>query len=105
MEKQLLSVLYEKPIFMMTGREFLLLTQPQQSHEVTPEATSKEKRLVYGLLGLQKLLGCSHTIASKIKQSGKINGCFSQIGRKIVFDADAVLLTLNKETNEQRAKE
>lgn len=49
---------------------------------------------VYGLSGLAKLLKCSHPTAQRIKDSGKIP--FSQVGRKLIFDADAVLSALGK---------
>lgn len=85
----------EIPIWQMTGRQFIDLlsynTAPQQ--EVSQ---SVAKQYVYGLSGLRQLIGCSHVTAQKIKNSGKINGCFSQVGRKLVFDADAVLNALKK---------
>lgn len=52
-----------------------------------------ENKLIYGLHGLRNLLGCSHATAQKIKNT-KLKGCYSQVGRKIVFDQDKVLSTL-----------
>jgi len=52
-----------------------------------------ENKLIYGLLGLRNLLGCSHATAQKIKNT-KLNGCFYQTGRKIVFDEAKVLKAL-----------
>lgn len=87
--------LKSKPIWQMTGDEFLFLNgQPQQTVKI--ETTEPQKRYVYGLSGLRQLLGCSHVTAQKIKNSGKIKGCFSQVGRKLIFDADLVLSKLSK---------
>lgn len=52
-----------------------------------------ETRFVYGLSGLCELLHCSHSTAYKFKSS-VLSGTYAQIGRKIVFDVDKVLLKL-----------
>jgi excisionase family DNA binding protein len=51
-------------------------------------------QLIYGVDGLARLLNCSKPTAQRIKDSGKIP--FMQLGRKIVFDEQAVLQALNK---------
>ena len=62
------------------------------SRESTKTSTAKgEKRYVYGLAGIARLFGCSLPTANRIKQSGKINRAITQIGRKIIVDADLVL--------------
>ncbi|MDQ6482344.1 DUF3853 family protein [Dyadobacter sp. LHD-138] len=60
---------------------------------VSTTAQQPSKQYVYGLAGLQELLGCSKATALKLKQSGKIP--FKQIGRKLIFEVDAVLSALN----------
>lgn len=50
-----------------------------------------EKRYVYGLKGLARLLGCSKTTASRIKSSGKIDKAVTQIGALLIIDADLAL--------------
>lgn len=84
--------LKEKPLWQMTGEEFLFL----QTHSGIPEnqpqpSLTKDKKYVYGILGIAKLFGCSIPTASRIKQSGKIIKAITQIGRKIVVDADLAL--------------
>lgn len=86
----------EKPLWQITVAEFMELLQPAEVKQSLFDTTNSEKRYVYGLSGLRQLIGCSHVTAQKIKDSGKINGCFSQVGRKLVFDADAVLNALKK---------
>lgn len=86
----------QKPLWQMNGAEFLELQRMVVKPSETPSATNCEPRLVYGLRGLSKLLGCSHTTANKIKHDPRLQGCYSQIGKKIVFDADKVLNVLMK---------
>jgi hypothetical protein len=82
-------------LWQMTGEDFLFLNG--QFHQVEKtDTTDPQKRYVYGLSGLRQLVGCSHVTAQRIKDSGKIKGCFSQVGRKLIFDADAVLTKLGK---------
>ena len=50
-----------------------------------------EKRSVYGLKGLARLLGCSKTTASRIKTSGKIDKAITQIGALLIIDAELAL--------------
>lgn len=85
----------EMPIWQMTARQLIDLL----SHHATPQPEVQQsvaKQYVYGLSGLRQLIGCSHVTAQRIKDSGKLKGCFSQVGRKLVFDADAVLNALKK---------
>lgn len=58
------------------------------------KATAAEKRHVYGLKGLARLLGCSKTTACRIKQSGKINAAITQVGALLIIDADLALKLL-----------
>lgn len=46
-------------------------------------------RYVYGLRGLAELLKCSHPTAYNIKAE-KLNGCYMQSGKTIVFDLEMV---------------
>ena len=55
------------------------------------------KEYVYGLKGLAKILGCSRTTASKIKNSGMIDDAISQVGKLIVIDKKKVLEIIAKE--------
>jgi hypothetical protein len=57
----------------------------------TPVTEKKEKKLVYGLTGIAELFNCSMSTAHRIKKSGKINKAITQVGRKIVVDAELAL--------------
>lgn len=86
----------ETPIWQLSVGEFLELLRPTETKQTESDTTQSEKRYVYGLAGLRQLVGCSHVTAQRIKDSGKIKGCYSQVGRKLIFDADAVLNVLKK---------
>ena len=83
-----------KPVWQMTGQEFILLNRHvlQESEMRTiPPAVETEKKYVYGIGGIARLFGCSMPTANRIKKSGKIDRAITQIGRKIIVDADMAL--------------
>ena len=90
-----INELLDKPVWQMTGEELLFLAQHGKTHdegEVTVKSSAKEqKHFVYGLAGLARLFGCSLPTANRIKQSGKIDRAITQIGRKIIIDAELTL--------------
>lgn len=89
------------PIWQLTVGEFLELTE-KSFHPMLEKAKSaqpsnkQEKRLVYGIAGLAKLLSCSMTTAQKYKNSGVFDKAITQIGRKIIIDADLALKLAGK---------
>ena len=97
-----INELLDKPVWQMTGEELLFLAQHSNistSKELTKASSSKEeKRYVYGLAGIARLFGCSLPTANRIKQSGKINRAITQVGRKIIVDADLALELAGRKT-------
>ena len=86
--------LKEKPIWQMTGEEFLFLQQNSESKQIQSASavvTNPQKKYVYGIAGIARLFGCSTPTANRIKQSGKIDKAITQIGRKIIVDAELAL--------------
>ena len=84
--------LKEKPIWQMTGEEFLFLQQNSESKPVHPVTVPEtQKKYVYGIGGIARLFGCSIPTANRIKQSGKIDKAITQIGRKIIVEAELAL--------------
>lgn len=84
--------LLAKPICMMTGEELTLLLQ--NTEKVTakvPAEVVPEKHYEYGIEGLAKVFGCSIPTANRIKKSGVIDAAITQVGRKIVVDAELAL--------------
>lgn len=97
-----INELLDKPVWQMTGEELIFLAQHgimSTSGEMTMSSSSqKERRYVYGLAGIARLFGCSLPTANRIKQSGKINRAITQIGRKIIVDADLALELAGRKT-------
>lgn len=60
------------------------------------------KKYVYGIAGIAKLFGCSIPTANRIKKSGKIDQAITQIGRKIIVDAELALELAGKKTGGRR---
>ena len=85
----------------MTGEEFIFLNRHALQGSGTKPAqpaADKEKKYVYGILGIAKLFGCSLPTANRIKKSGKIDKAITQIGRKIIVDAELALELAGKKT-------
>lgn len=98
-----INELLDKPVWQMTGEELLFLAQHgniSTSRESTMASSSKEEKryYVYGLAGIARLFGCSLPTANRIKQSGKINRAITQVGRKIIVDADLALELAGRKT-------
>ena len=90
----------DKPLALMTVREFLEVIEATKDNGETNEVGqvceavnvgNDGKRYVYGIEGLARLFGCSKATANRIKKSGKLDGAITQIGRKIIIDADKAL--------------
>ena len=96
-----INELLGKPVWQMTGEELLFLAQHGKmstSGETAKASSKEEKRYVYGLAGIARLFGCSLPTANRIKQSGKINRAITQVGRKIIVDADLALELAGRKT-------
>ncbi len=86
--------LLSKPVWQMTGEELLFLSRQTahiDSHTASTQETPTEKRYVYGIAGLCEIFGCSKPTAIRIKESGRIDKAITQVGRKIVIDAELAL--------------
>ena len=91
--------LRNKPLWQMTGEEFLYLQQNSEQKEVSATVVNNTtKKHVYGIAGIARLFGCSIPTANRIKQSGKIDKAVTQIGRKIIVDAELALELAGRKT-------
>ena len=101
----ILEELLGKPVWQMTGEELLFLArhdyQSNNTNTVTT-ATKEQKHFVYGISGIAHLFGCSLPTANRIKKSGKIDRAITQIGRKIIVDADLALELAGRKTGGRR---
>ena len=95
-----LQELLSKPVWQMTGEEFIFLSKhASRQTETQPQPiTDTERKYVYGILGIAKLFGCSLPTANRIKKSGKIDNAITQIGRKIIVDVELALELAGKQT-------
>lgn len=92
-----INQLLQKPVAMMTGEElFLLLSKGIESNN-TNMVQSVSRGNYYGIEGIARIFGCSVPTANRIKKSGVIDKAITQIGRKIVINAD-LALALAKES-------
>ena len=98
-EKLNFNQLLQKPIAMMTGEElcFLITKSVESTEAATPQVASKGN--YYGIEGIARV-----PTANRIKKSGIIDKAITQIGRKIVVDAD-LALSLAKESGGIHIKE
>ena len=62
---------------------------------------TRRKKYVYGRAGIAELFKCSKTTASRIKQSGLIDGAYKQVGRLIIVDAEKALELAAKASKEK----
>jgi len=80
-----------RPLFSLTVGEFLELQKKAEQPVILDVTTGKTEKYVYGISGLAGLFGCSRTTAGKIKASGKIDKAISQMGQKIIINADLAI--------------
>ena len=94
---------------MMTGEELCFLIEKyvesieKTTSQVAPSQVAPKGNF-YGIEGIARVFGCSVPTANRIKKSGIIDKAITQIGRKIVVDAD-LALSLAKESGGIRIKE
>lgn len=102
----------DKPLFQLTLGEFIEAMNGMKSMEPAVEEKKPTqvsvgndgKKYVYGINGIAQLFGCSKPTANRIKRSGKIDGAITQIGRKIIVDADKALELAGIKTGGRGAK-
>lgn len=89
--------LLKKPLWQLTAEEFLMLNNGSSSEPNIPILEPSQKKYVYGIDGIAKLFGCSKPTANRLKKSKKIDAAITQIGRKIIVDADLALKLAKEE--------
>ena len=88
--------LLQKPIAMMTGEELTFLLNSSMEAKANEQTPVVQKRTYYGIEGIAQVFGCSVPTANRIKRSGIIDAAITQIGRKIIVDADMALALAKK---------
>ena len=95
--------LLQKPIAMMTGEELTFLLNSNMEAKANEQTPVVHKRTYYGIEGIAQVFGCSVPTANRIKRSGIIDAAITQVGRKIIVDAD-MALALAKEAEANKEK-
>ena len=98
-----IKLLLQKPIAMMTGEELTFLLNSSMEAKANEQTPVVQKRTYYGIEGIAQVFGCSVPTANRIKRSGIIDAAITQIGRKIIVDAD-MALALAKEAEANKEK-
>ncbi|EKB56712.1 MULTISPECIES: DUF3853 family protein [Weeksellaceae] len=95
--------LLNKPIWQMTGEEFLFLNKQEikVNNNKNSSVNTKETKLVYGIRGIANLFDCSIATANRIKKSGVIDDAISQRNRTIVIDTEKALKLFKNNENEK----
>lgn len=88
---------------MMTGEELTFLLNSSMEAKANEQTPVVQKRTYYGIEGIAQVFGCSVPTANRIKRSGIIDAAITQIGRKIIVDAD-MALALAKEAEANKEK-
>jgi len=98
----------DTPLCMMTVGEFLEVLDAHLIAKRNEEESSNnnlgeyemipETKYVFGIQGIANLFNCSLVTAHRIKRSGKIDEAITQIGRKIVVDAELALKLARERT-------
>ena len=78
----------------MTIEEYM----EREAQKAQQQEAAKSRNYVYGLKGIEQLFNCSTTTAWRIKNSEWIKSAISQVGRKIVVDADLALELAHQNT-------
>lgn len=92
-----------KPIAMMTGEELTFLLNSSMEAKANEQTPVVQKRTYYGIEGIAQVFGCSVPTANRIKRSGIIDAAITQVGRKIIVDADkALALAKEAEANKEK---
>ena len=86
-----LMLLFKKPIALMNGEELAFLVGSCLCEKLNLKEPVKKKGIFYGIAGIAQVFGCSVPTANRIKRSGIIDDAITQIGRKIIVDADLAL--------------
>lgn len=90
--------LLKKPLFQLTTEEFVFVNKSSQKPglHISNNKAEKSKKYVYGILGIANLFDCSRSTANRLKKSKKIDAAITQIGRKIIVDAELALKLIDE---------
>ena len=97
------SALLEKPVWQMTGEEFMQLAQIAISRDSS--CGEEPIRYAYGVNELCAHIGCCQSTIYELKKKGVLDeAVVSRVGRRIVFDVERARALADTYQREQRSK-
>ena len=97
--------LMSKPVWQMSGEEFCILTMYATSTAPSSPSNNPRNTRVIGMKELAAYLGCCESTIYAIKKAGILDPAIvSQIGKRIVFDAECARQLADDYQKAQREK-
>ena len=85
--KPTLSRLLAKPIWQMTGEEFLRLNELGRENAAAGEEPKEVNEYAHGISELSQKIGCCQSTIHMLKKEGVLDEAIvSQVGRKIILN-------------------
>ncbi len=101
--KNNLASLLAKPIWQMTGEEFLQLNEQCKDRNISTDSETKVQ-YAYGIADLAQAVGCCQSTIYALKKSGVLDSAIvSRIGKRIIFDVGKARTVADNYQKEQRA--
>ena len=98
-----LSSLLAKPIWQMTGEEFLQLNELNINSVVSTAQAAGSVQYAHGISELSQMIGCCQSTIYVLKKEGVLDGAVvSQIGRRIIFDVDKARVLADEYQRQRR---
>lgn len=101
--KVLISDLLSKPIWQMTGEEFLQLNELSRDNVGANANSVEHVQYAHGISELSQMIGCCQSTVYALKKGGVLDDAVvSQIGRRIIFDAAKARILADEYQKQQR---
>ncbi len=95
--------LLQKPIWQMTGEEFLQLNQLSRSSADNSREEGQPTAYAHGIGELAQMIGCCQSTIYTLKKLGVLDEAIvSQIGKRIVFDVNKARILADGYQKSQR---
>ena len=103
MKEKSTHYLLDKPLWQMTGEEFLQLNEMTRNNSSHSKEDSAPKLYAHGINELASKLGCCQSTVYSLKKLGILDSAIvSQIGKRIVFDVNKARILADEYQKSQR---
>ena len=103
-QKPTFESLLAKPIWQMTGEEFLQLNELNINSAVSTAQIAGSVQYAHGTAELSQMIGCCQSTVYALKKEGVLDDAvISQIGRRIIFNADKARALADEYQRRRRA--